>query len=147
MDDKIHTYGMNSRLDEMQAAFLLARMPTIEEIAVGKLEIGNHYRDMLDGLGEYTGIAYPDTGDNGHILAMYCEDRDHLKKYLEQNGVGTRIHYPIMAHRQPAESSWLKLPVTDEIANRQLSIPNWFGMTEEDVAYVAKLIKRFYGKQ
>lgn len=145
-EDKINTYGLNSRLDELQAAILLARMKTIDEIATRKVDIGNLYADALSGLEDYTGLIEPEIGDNGHILAMYCEDRNHLRKYLEQHGIGTRVHYPVMAHRQPAEASWMKLANTDELAERQLSIPNWFGMTDEDVIVVAKLVRRFYGK-
>lgn len=146
-DDKIKKYGLNSRLDEMQAAILHARMPTIDEIAHRKIELSLRYCETLDAVKNYIRCVEPEIGDNGHIFATFCEDRDHLKKYLlDKHGIGTRIHYPIAAHKQPVEVAWTRLPKTEELIARELSFPNWYGMTDDHVRSIARAVRTFYGK-
>lgn len=148
-DDQIKKYGLNSRLDELQAAILLARMPSINAIASRKVDLSLTYSELLEPIKKAGYATWPEVemGDNGHIFAMQCEDRDHLQKFLrDKHGIGTRIHYPVAAHKQPAESAWVKLPKTELFCATTLSLPNWFGMTVENVKTVAKAVKTFYGK-
>lgn len=145
----VHTYqGNNSRLDEIQAAFLHVKLYELERWNKERKRIARRYlseikspfiRLPLNGNKEYDCVW--------HVFVLYCEERDELKKYLNQNGIETNIHYPIPIHRQKAyEKLGLKegeFPLTERLAKCVISIPMYYGMTEQEIEYVIKVINDY----
>ena len=84
-----------------------------------------------------------------HLFPILCEKRDELHDYLGKNGVGTVIHYPIAPHKQECyeKAAWntpqLSLPITEYIANHELSMPIGPSISMDEVAYVIELINKF----
>lgn len=80
-----------------------------------------------------------------HLFPVLCEKRDELHDYLEQNGVGTIIHYPIAPHKQECYKEWndLCFPITEYIADHELSLPIGPAILMEDVKRVVGLINKF----
>lgn len=115
--------GFNSRLDELQAAILLALLPHLAEGNAERRAIASRYRDLLGG----TGIGLP-TGHEGcvyHQFAVTVRDRETLRTRLDAAGIGTAVHYAPGLHRHPAflEGARTPLPVTDSLADSLLSLP------------------------
>jgi dTDP-4-amino-4,6-dideoxygalactose transaminase len=132
--------GRNSRLDEVQAAFL--------RVALRKLDANNRrrrshaslYRELL-GPHAVTSRDVPEREHVYHLFVVESNDRDGLQRKLESAGIGTGIHYPIPVHLQ---SNWdgprLSLPATENAARRILSIPMFPELTEAEVRRVSTLI-------
>ncbi|MDD6223632.1 MAG: DegT/DnrJ/EryC1/StrS family aminotransferase, partial [bacterium] len=80
-----------------------------------------------------------------HIFAVRTNDRDHLQKYLLEKGIETVIHYPIPIHKQKAyeELNTLDYPIATEIANTVLSLPMYYGMTDEEINYVIDVMNEY----
>ncbi|MCM1320682.1 MAG: DegT/DnrJ/EryC1/StrS family aminotransferase [Bacteroides sp.] len=139
--------GMNSRLDELQAAFLRIKLRHINEITEKKRRLAGLYFDGLD----QSKFILPEQDKNSfdvfHIFNVRCERRDELKAYLLENGIKTEIHYPIAPNRQPAMHGILDIqeptPFAEEIHNTTLSLPISFCHTEEDVRRVIEVMNRF----
>ena len=145
-----HIYkGNNSRLDEMQAAFLRVKLRYLDQWNANRNETARRY---LNGI-HNPQITLPVTGEDAthvyHIFAIRCNKRDELAAYLEENGIGTNRHYPIPMHLQGAyrELGFEKgaFPIAEEISDTQLSIPMYYGMTEEEVGYIIDKINSFEG--
>lgn len=144
-----HIYkGTNSRLDEMQAAFLRVKLPELDKWNAARVEIGKKY---LAGITNPK-IALPlaPTEDFGHIYHVFvirCKERDALEKYLADNGIGTVKHYPYPMHLQDCYADLgLKkgdLPIAEEISDTVLSLPMYYGMTDEQVQYVIDVVNAF----
>ncbi len=115
--------GFNSRLDEIQAAMLLALLPHLAEGNAERRASAARYRELLDG----TGIGLPPEGAGSvyHQFAITVPDRDGLKRRLDAAGIGTAVHYAPGLHRHPAfaEGARTPLPVTDALAGSLLSLP------------------------
>ena len=79
------------------------------------------------------------------MFVIRCEERDRLAKYLEENGIHTVIHYPIAIYKQNAykEFNDLNLEKSNELANTVLSLPLYYGMSDEDINYVIEKINEF----
>jgi dTDP-4-amino-4,6-dideoxygalactose transaminase len=138
--------GVNSRLDELQAALLRVKLPFLDKENGRRLEIAASYcrgiKNELIQLPELPGHA------NEHVWHLYvvaCEAREKLQQYLELNGIQTVIHYPIPPHRQLAYASLghLTFPITEKIHSEVLSLPISPVMTDEQVDYVIKIINTF----
>lgn len=145
-----HIYkGNNSRLDEMQAAFLRVKLRYLDQWNTNRNETARRY---LNGI-HNPQITLPVTAEDAthvyHIFAIRCNKRDELAAYLEENGIGTNRHYPIPMHLQGAyrELGFEKgaFPIAEEISDTQLSIPMYYGMTEEEVGYIIDKINSFEG--
>lgn len=143
-----HIYqGNNSRLDELQAAFLAAKLPSLDKINVERRRIANEY---LTGI-RNSEIILPFVPDYAepvwHIFAIRCKRREELEKYLNEAGIGTNKHYPIPMHLQECykELGFKKgdFPIAEEISKTELSIPMYYGMTDEEVQYVIDRINDF----
>lgn len=82
-----------------------------------------------------------------HLFPIFCEKRDELHDYLEQNGVGTVIHYPIAPHKQECYKEWnnISLPITEYIAAHELSLPIGPAITMDEVKTVVKVINEWRG--
>ena len=139
--------GYNSRLDEMQAAFL--------KIKLAKLDLINKHKRMLaeiyfDNLTEkvITPVRDAEYYDIYHIFNIRHTSRDKLREYLLQNGVRTEVHYPVAPHQQKALYGILKnkdYPISTEIHSTTLSLPISYFHTIENVKVVANLINNFIG--
>lgn len=141
--------GRNSRLDEIQAAVLDVKLKYLDEDNRHRQEVAAYYYDNIDN----PMITLPDrlSGEQNvyHLFPILCEKRDELKAYLEQNGIGTVIHYPIPPHKQECYSwaGWnipqLRLPVTEKIALEELSIPMGPYLSLDDAERIVDIINRF----
>lgn len=143
-----HIYkGNNSRLDEMQAAFLSAKLPYLEKMNIERRRIAQMY---LDGIkNEQVILPYvPETiTPVWHIFGLRCKKRDELEQFLNNKGIGTNKHYPIPMHMQECyKDLGIKkgeLPIAEEISATELSIPIYYGMTDEQIEYVIDCVNNF----
>ncbi|ORU00565.1 4-keto-6-deoxy-N-Acetyl-D-hexosaminyl-(Lipid carrier) aminotransferase [Anaerovibrio sp. JC8] len=143
-----HIYkGNNSRLDELQAAFLTAKLPYLNKMNKERRRIAKLYMDGIDNpeiilpyVPEYTVPVW-------HIFGIRCKRRDELEKWLNEAGICTNKHYPIPMHMQECykDLGFTKgdYPVAEEISATQLSLPMYYGMTDEEIGYVIKMINSF----
>lgn len=138
--------GLNSRLDEVQAAVLDVKLKYIDEENKQRRTIAKHYLQKI----ENDKIILPNLPEHEmqhvwHLFVIRCENRDALQEYLTQKGIGTIIHYPIPPHRQEAYKHWnnLSFPVTEKIHREVLSLPISPVMGEEEVENVIATINQF----
>lgn len=146
-----HIYqGQNSRLDELQAAFLRVKLTQLDKWNQERRRIAKKY---LEGISNSL-ITLPLASDSDyehvyHVFALRCEMRDKLETYLTECGIGTVKHYPTPIHMQKAYACLGipegVLPIAEEISRTIISIPMYYGMTEEDIEYVIDRINQFYG--
>lgn len=143
-----HIYkGNNSRLDEMQAAFLATKLPHLERMNIERRRIAQMY---LDGI-KNPEVVLPFVPDYSvpvwHIFGIRCKRRAELEKFLNEKGIGTNKHYPIPMHLQDCyKDLGFKegdFPIAEEISATELSIPMYYGMTDEEVQYVIDCINEF----
>ena len=137
--------GVNSRMDDLQAAFLSVKLKHIDEENRQRVEVARLYTRFI----RNERITLPQTGEAGeHIWHQYvvrCAERDRLMRYLEDEGVGTLIHYPIPPHKQRCyrEYNHLHLPIAEQLAGEVLSLPMSSYLTEDEVCEIAAVINRF----
>lgn len=144
--------GRNSRLDELQAAVLDVKLKYLTEDNAHRKEVAHYYYEHI----KHPLISLPDLlPDEQNVYHLFPiivkgkQNRDRLHDYLEENGVGTVCHYPIAPHKQEcyANETWnipqLSLPITERLADEELSLPIGPAIKMEEVAEVVKLINRF----
>lgn len=131
--------GTNSRLDELQAAYLAIKLPHLDQDNARRVEIAARYCKEITN----PAITLPEapTGKKNnvyHVFPVRTEKRDEFQAYLTEKGIQTVIHYPIPPHRQPAYTEWhgLELPLTDLIHNTIISLPISPVMSDEEVTAV-----------
>lgn len=143
-----HIYqGNNSRLDELQAAFLCAKLPSLDKVNEERRRVARLYSEGITN----PRITLPYVPDHvnpvWHIYGVRCDRRDALEEYLSARGIGTNKHYPIPIHRQPCYQSLGiqegALPVAEEISRTELSLPMYYGMTEREIEYVIDMLNAF----
>ena len=136
--------GFNSRLDEIQAAFLLIKLESLDQINDHKRELAELY---LSNLKEdfIKPVKQEGFSDVFHIFNIRHKKRDELKEYLKKNDIQTEIHYPVPPHRQNALSflKHLNLPVSDEIHRTTLSLPISTIHTRDNISRVIEVMNRF----
>lgn len=137
--------GYNSRLDELQAAFLSVKLARLDAITRHKRELARLY---LDGLKDDFIKPLEQEGfeDVYHIFAVRHPERDRLKTYLKEKGIGTEIHYPIPPHRQKALQGVLdeeEYPLATQIHATILSLPISFYHQKNDILRVIDVMNRF----
>jgi dTDP-3-amino-3,4,6-trideoxy-alpha-D-glucose transaminase len=134
--------GINTRLDELQAAFLRIKLPRLDEWNALRRERAGWYRDLLGGV---SGITLPHDHP-GHVYHLYVIEvhggkRDALKQWLADRGIGTDVHYPLPTHLQPAFDDLAyepgELPVSERLAETCLSLPCYPELTREEVEATA----------
>ena len=138
--------GFNSRLDEIQAAVLAAKLPALEEATNERRAIARRFLEGMAGLSLQL-PQVPDWADPAwHLFVVRHEDRDGLQQRLAAEGVGTLIHYPVPPHLQPAyaELGYAAgdLPIAEAIHREVLSLPLWPGMSEAQVERVIEVVRR-----
>ncbi len=137
--------GFNSRLDEIQAAFLQIKLKKLNKIIVHKKKLAAIYNGFLKECFIKPAI-HPDYSDVYHIYAIRHARRDLLKKYLYENGIKTEIHYPLAPYQQNALKiffSGQKFPVSDEIHSCILSLPISYFHSEEEILKVCEVMNKF----
>ena len=137
--------GVNSRLDEMQAAILRARLPRLAAWTARRRELASRYRTMLAGAAA-PGVVIPPELDPGHVyhvFVMRSAARVELQAHLAQRGVETLIHYPIPIPRQPALAAAdpADCPVASRVCDEILSLPLHPALSVDDVDAVAAALK------
>jgi dTDP-3-amino-3,4,6-trideoxy-alpha-D-glucose transaminase len=138
------TAGINSRLDEIQACFLNAFLPHLDEWNRLRAQIASWYDAAL----QDCRAARPlQRGVDGvyHLYVVRARRRDRLRNHLHRHGIVTGVHYPVPLHRQPAFRvvQPVNLPVADKASREILSLPLWPHMSRENVQRVTDLIRAF----
>lgn len=139
--------GRNSRLDEIQAAILDVKLKYLDQDNRHRKEMARYYYENINN----PLIALPDLLPNEqnvyHLFPILVGNgkRDPLHDYLERNGVGTVIHYPIPPHKQDCYKEWnnMSLPITERIADEELSLPIGPTITRKEVRTIIELINVF----
>lgn len=137
--------GRNSRLDEIQAAVLDVKLKYLVDDNAHRKLVANYYYDHIKHPLITLPDRLPDSQNVYHLFPILCEKRDTLHDYLEKNGVGTIIHYPIAPHKQECYKEWngMTLPITEYIADHELSLPIGPTITLDEADYIVDLINRF----
>lgn len=137
--------GRNSRLDEIQAAVLDVKLKYLIEDNAHRKEMAHYYYEHINNPLIKLPDLLPDEQNVYHLFPVFCEKRDELHDYLEANGVGTVIHYPIPPHKQECYKEWkgMSLPLTEYIADHELSLPIGPAIKTEEVAKVVALLNAF----
>ena len=145
-----HIYkGTNSRLDELQAAFLAAKLPLMDKVNADRRRIANRYLNEIKNPEVILPFVMEECEHVWHVFAIRSQKREELSLYLEQNEIGTNKHYPIPMHLQECyKDLGIKkgeLPIAQEISATELSLPLYYGMTDEEITYVVERINAFKG--
>lgn len=139
--------GRNSRLDEIQAAVLDVKLKYLVEDNAHRKLVANYYYDHISNPLITLPDRLPDEQNAYHLFPILVANgkRDALHDYLEQNGVGTVIHYPIAPHKQECYKEWnhMSFPITERIANEELSLPIGPAITTDEVAEVVRIINNW----
>lgn len=139
--------GMNSRLDEIQAAVLNAKLSRLDKDTRLRREMADRYYSEINN----TLVTLPSKPSDGehvyHIFPVFCAERTRLQQHLAENGVSTLIHYPIPPHRQSCycQQAWaqLPMPVTERIHATELSLPLNPTLTDGDISQIVSAINSF----
>ena len=139
--------GRNSRLDEIQAAVLDVKLKYLVVDNANRKQVANYYYDHISNPLISLPDRLSDEQNAYHLFPILVAEgkRDALHDYLEKNNVGTVIHYPIAPHKQECYKEWnhMSFPITERIANEELSLPIGPSITLEAVAEVVNLINQF----
>ena len=145
-----HIYkGQNSRLDELQAAFLAAKLPHLDAMNAERRRIAARYLAEMHNPAVTLPVELPGCKHVWHIFAVRCAGRDALEKHLNDRGIGTNKHYPTPIHLQGAYAELGipkgALPLAEEISATELSLPMFYGMTDAQVQAVIDAVNDFKG--
>lgn len=139
--------GNNSRLDEMQAAFLSAKLPHLDRMNEERRRIADKYLAGIKNPKIILPYVIDDVVPVWHIFGVRCESRDSLEIYLKQNGISTNKHYPIPMHLQECYKNLGykagDYPIAETISKTELSLPMYYGMTDKEIQYVIDVINRY----
>ena len=143
--------GRNSRLDEIQAAILDVKLKYLDEDIKKRQEVAAYYYDHINNPLIELPNRLPNENNVYHLFPIIVKDgkRDALHNYLAEKEIGTVIHYPIAPHKQEcyAKESWnlpqLTLPITESLADAELSLPISPCMTQEQMEWVVKCVNEF----
>lgn len=144
-----HIYkGVNSRLDELQAAFLSVKLNNLDKWNSERRRIAKRYINEINNPNIILPLSTDDEYEHiYHVFVIRCKKRNELETYLNSAGIGTVKHYPIPMHLQGAYKELGipqgALPISEEISNTVLSIPMYYGMTDEQVSFVIDTINSF----
>lgn len=140
--------GVNSRLDELQAAFLNIKLPNLDVENNARKAIAKRYLSEI----KNSRITLPTlsfrVAKQSHVFHLFVirtENRKELQQYLLDNGIQTMIHYPVPPHKQKAFSTWnnLSFPITEKIHNEVLSLPISPVMTIDEVDFIISILNKY----
>lgn len=139
--------GVNSRLDEMQAALLRVKLAHLDELTRERQKIAQLYLEGIHNEKIVLPLTAPGCDHVYHLFVIRTEERDKLQQYLLDNNIHTQIHYPIPPHLAQCYTHLGykrgDFPITEMYANQCLSLPLYNGMTKEEVEYVVDVINRY----
>ncbi len=148
-DYKYHNLykGMNSRLDEIQAAILDIKLSHLDADNARRREIATFYRNHITNPHIILPQAYAEDAHVWHVFAVRCARRDAFQAYLSDNGIQTIIHYPTPPHKQEAYAEWAgqSFPITEKIHNEIISLPISPVMTDSDAQTVVDIVNAWQG--
>ena len=137
--------GVNSRLDELQAAFLNVKLPNLDSESNKRRAIARRYLTEINN--DKIKLPFWDYSENHvfHLFVIRTKNRDHLQDYLLENGIQTMIHYPIPPHKQKAFSDWnnLSFPITEKIHKEVLSLPMCPVLTNVEVSFIVETLNNY----
>lgn len=141
--------GLNSRLDEIQAAVLDVKLQYIDEDNQKRRNVAQYYLDNI----KHPDIILPKTETSAgnymahvwHLFVIRTKRRDELQKYLSDNSIQTLIHYPVPPHKQQAYKEYnnLSLPVTEQIHNEVLTLPISQVMEQNEIEHIVNTVNKF----
>lgn len=138
--------GINSRLDEIQAAVLNVKLQKLDTDNYHRNQIAKMYCDQINNPKIILPYAYLGEGSHvWHVFVVRTENRDELQNYLTKNGIGTMIHYPIPPHKQNAYAEWnLKsYPISEKIHKEVISLPISHVQSIAQTQYIVDIINKF----
>ena len=137
--------GVNSRLDEIQAAILDVKLPHLDKDNARRREIAKYYRENIRNPKIVLPQAYDEKSHVWHVFVVRVENREEFQEYLTQNEIQTLIHYPIPPHKQKAYKEWnnLSYPITEKIHNEIISLPISPVMTDYEIRKVVEIVNKF----
>jgi len=137
--------GLNSRLDEIQAAFLNVKLKYIQDDIDSRRKVANYYLNNIKNDNIILPTIIEEQAHVWHLFVIRTENRNRLQEYLLDNGIQTLIHYPIPIHKQQAyvEFHNLSLPITEKIHNEVLSLPLSSVMIKKDIDRVIKILNEY----
>ncbi|MFG6413879.1 DegT/DnrJ/EryC1/StrS family aminotransferase [Roseateles sp. DC23W] len=137
--------GRNSRLDEIQAAVLAAKLPLLQAQTEERRRLAAMLLDGLSGAPLQLPVVPEGLDSAWHLFVVQHDDRDRLQAELAKQGIGTLIHYPVPPHRQPAYAelgySDGDFPISEAMHQRVLSLPLWPGMSDAQVERVVRAVR------
>ena len=137
--------GINSRLDELQAAFLNVKLPHLDKDNEQRCAIAKRYLSEIKN--DKITLPFWDKTNNHvfHLFVIRTNNQNHLQDYLKQNAIETLIHYPIAPHQQKAFAQWnaMSYPITEKIHNEVISLPLSPVMTNDEVDFVIQILNRY----
>jgi len=147
-DRMTHGIGINSRLDELQAAILAAKLPNLDADNARRRALAARYTAGLADLPVITPAVRPGSDHVFHLYVLQCERRDALRDHLAGAGFGTGIHYPLPVHRQDGYADCVRLAgglsSTEALAGRILSLPLYPELADEEVDRIIDAIRAFF---
>ena len=141
-----HIYkGVNSRLDEIQAAVLDIKLKYLDEDNNKRREISKYYRENIKNPKIILPKTYNENSHVWHVFAVRTQKRDEFQQYLSDNQIQTIIHYPTPPHKQPAYSEWndLSYPISEEIHNTIISLPISPVMTDSEIERIVEVTNEY----
>lgn len=137
--------GVNSRLDELQAALLAVKLKYLAADTDARRRVSSVYRQRISNARLVLPTCMKEEAHVWHLFVVRSNDRDALQRHLSANGVGSLIHYPVPPHRQPAYTEFANtsLPITEKIHREVLSLPISPVLTEEQVEHVIAVVNAF----
>jgi dTDP-4-amino-4,6-dideoxygalactose transaminase len=141
------TWGINSRLDELQAAILRVKLAHLDGWVEARRALARIYDERLDQTDLVLPVEVPPATHCYHLYVARSPDRDRLRQHLEQNGIGAGIHYPMPVHYQPAyrDLGYREgdFPEAERASREVLSLPLFPELTEEEVRCVCSVVREF----
>lgn len=139
--------GFNSRLDELQAAILSAKLKYMPEWTERRRQIANLFNENIRHNDVVTPVEASEAKHVYHLYVIRTPRRDELRQYLAEHGIGTQIHYPVPCHRQQAYEflgvTEGALPVTERYAQQVLSLPNYPELTDDEILTICDVVNSF----
>ena len=137
--------GINSRLDELQAAFLNVKLPHLDAENQFRRQIAKRYLSEIKN--DKLVLPFWDGSENHvfHLFIIRTQNRQALQNYLKNNEIETMIHYPIPPHKQKALSNWnhLSFPITEKIHEEVVSIPMNPSLTDDEIQHIISTLNHY----
>ena len=144
---RIVSEGINSRMDELQAGLLNVKLAHLDELLRSRREAAGKYLSGIDAPSVTLPLTAPYSVHTYHQFVIQCTDRDGLRRFLDEKGVGTQIHYETAAYLSELYSPGGRGPVLTDcsrrLGERVMSLPIYYGITDEELSYVIDSVNEF----